>query len=103
MIVISPFSVDFTKTSNNVGIFPADKTIDGAMDDFTCAALCRNESTFVCDSFDYCATAQKCQLSRKHAKSSGPATQPSQICDHYSRRLSFSTCGFPTLNDLRKE
>ena len=79
--------MDYTKTSNNVGIYPADKTVDNIMSDFACAALCRKENTFVCESFDYCASAKKCQLSRKHVVSSGPSTRLSQQCDHYSRKL----------------
>jgi hypothetical protein len=85
-ILIVLFSVDFTKTSNNVAIYAADKTINDVGSDFDCAALCRKEDTFDCESFDYCATAKKCQLSKKHGAQSGQGTRLSQICDHYSSR-----------------
>lgn len=79
--------VDFTKTANNVALYQADKTVTQVESDFQCAALCRREVMFDCKSFDYCPSAKKCQLSKKHSADSGPATRQSDICDHYSSKI----------------
>ncbi|XP_052216827.1 uncharacterized protein LOC127834810 [Dreissena polymorpha] len=87
MVEQAPYLLDFTKTSNNVAVYNADKIISDVTSPFTCAAFCRNETTFSCEGFDYCQSAGKCQLSQKHAAQSGQAIRPSDICDHYSKTV----------------
>ncbi|KAL4236845.1 hypothetical protein ACF0H5_005231 [Mactra antiquata] len=87
MVEQAPYLLDFTKTSNNVAFYAADKTINNVKTDTDCATLCRNETTFNCESFDFCPSINKCQLSKKHGAQSGSGTQPSQICDHYSKTV----------------
>ncbi|XP_060563272.1 uncharacterized protein LOC132722747 [Ruditapes philippinarum] len=98
MVEQAPYLLDFTKTSNNVAIYAADKTVNDVGSDFDCAALCRKEDTFDCESFDYCATAKKCQLSKKHGTQSGQGTRLSQICDHYSKTVNNVAPVEPTIN-----
>lgn len=99
MVEQAPYLLDFTKTSNNVAIYAADKTINDVRSDVDCAALCRKEDTFNCESFDYCGHAMKCQLSKKHAAQSGQGTRLSQICDHYSKTVDNVAPVEPTVNE----
>lgn len=79
-------TVDFTKTSQRVGVYSMDATYVDVLSDYQCADMCRNMTGFTCLSFDYCPLKKQCQLSRRHTPD-GQLLKINAYCDHYSSKL----------------
>ncbi|KAL5022491.1 hypothetical protein ScPMuIL_001646 [Solemya velum] len=56
----------------------------------SCASFCRNETSFVCEGFDFCSSESVCLLNSWHGNQDKGKTMHT-FCDHYSRTANVSS------------
>ncbi|XP_060077531.1 uncharacterized protein LOC132557063 [Ylistrum balloti] len=97
VVNVAPFIVDFTKTSSKSNPHRSDATYTQVKSESDCATMCRAESNFPCESFDYCSATSTCLLSKEHIDD-GPLLTSSTICDHFSRTVNSTDMVQPSLD-----
>ncbi|KAJ8306626.1 hypothetical protein KUTeg_017171 [Tegillarca granosa] len=80
------FSDDFTLIPGKQSPHKSTATFQNINSPNACALLCRAETNFHCEGFDYCPGQTSCQLSSEHIED-GTKLSDSKTCSHYSSIL----------------
>lgn len=99
VVDVAPFIVDFTKTSSKLSTHKSDAKFSQVTSASDCATMCRAESNFACEGFDYCSSTSTCLLSREHVDD-GPILTSSTACDHYSRTVNSTDSAQPGIDAI---
>ncbi|XP_033737433.1 uncharacterized protein LOC117325374 isoform X2 [Pecten maximus] len=99
VVNVAPFIVDFTKTSSKSNPHKSDAKYNQVKSASDCATMCRAESNFPCESFDYCSATSTCLLSREHVDD-GAILTSSTMCDHYSRTVNSTDSAQPGIDAI---
>ncbi|XP_064606544.1 uncharacterized protein LOC135471299 [Liolophura sinensis] len=85
----APPSAQYVLTAGTRSQFKDDKQVKGVTNPDQCAVYCSQESTFPCNSFDWCPNTQTCALSKRHV--SEGQLQEEKACLHFSRDVNAPT------------